>query len=276
MPDLIHSQPAWFIPHGGGPCFFMDWSMGPADTWDRMAVWLRGLAATLVVKPKAIVVISGHWEEKVFAVTGGASPPLLYDYDGFPEHTYQLTYPAPGAPALADKIVKLLIVAGLPARLDCERGFDHGVFVPFKLIFPAADIPVLQISLQQNLDPDLHLQLGRALASLRQEDVLIVGSGMSYHNMRRFGQSQATGDSVLFDHWLTLTVEQQDLAQRTRDLQNWAQAPAAMSAHPRAEHFIPLLVAAGSATAETGHRIFTDQVMCVQVSAFQFGAVTQA
>ncbi len=250
--------------------------MGPADTWDRMAVWLRGLASTLTVKPKAIVVISGHWEEKVFSVTGSANPPLLYDYYGFPEHTYQLTYPAPGAPVLAEKIVKLLTVAGLPARLDRQRGFDHGVFVPFKLIFPAADIPVLQISLQRNLDPDLHLQLGQALAPLRQQGVLIVGSGMSYHNMRGFGQSQATNNSVLFDHWLTQTVQQQDLAQRTRDLQNWAHAPAAMSAHPRAEHFIPLLVVAGAATVEPGHKIFTDQVMCAQVSAFRFGTMTQA
>jgi len=99
---------------------------------------------------------------------------------------------------------------------------------------------------------------------------------MSYHNMRGFGQPQATGDSVLFDHWLTQTVEQRDLAQRTRDLQNWVQVPAAMSAHPRAEHFVPLLVVAGTATAEPGYKIFTDQVMCAQVSAFRFGAMTQA
>lgn len=264
-------QPAWYIPHGGGPCFFMDWTLGPADTWNRMASWLRGLAATLPELPKAIIVISAHWEEPVFAVTAAARPVLIYDYYGFPEHTYQLTYPASGEPELAGRVVTMLEEAGLQSKLDPQRGFDHGMFVPFKLIFPAADIPVLQVSLQTNLDPQRHLQLGQVLADLRQQGILLVGSGMSYHNMQSFGQPQASRDSAQFDRWLTETIEQTDFTRRTHALLHWSDAPAALASHPRAEHLIPLLVIAGAATSEAGRRIFSDQVMAAEVSAYQFG-----
>lgn len=151
-------QPSIFIPHGGGPCFFMPWTMGPADTWERMAVWLRGLAATLPSRPKAVIVISAQWEEGAFAVTSAANPPLIYDYYGFPGHTYHLTYPAPGDSDLASRIVDLLSQSGLPAHVDATRGFDHGVFIPFNLIFPDADIPIVQVSLHQSLDPALDIR----------------------------------------------------------------------------------------------------------------------
>ena len=263
-------QPSLFIPHGGGPCFFMEWTMGPPDTWDRMADWLRGFAATLPKRPAAVVVISGHWEESVFAVTSAARPPLIYDYYGFPEHTYDLTYPAPGSPALAHRIVAMLTRAGLPSHADDQRGFDHGVFIPFKLMFPDADIPIVQVSLHTNLDPALHLEVGHALAPLRKEGVLIVGSGMSYHNMRGFGDPRSRPDSDVFDTWLTSAVAQTDAGSRNEALRNWASAPAARVAHPREEHLIPLMVVAGASSDGPGERVFSDHPMETAISAFRF------
>ena len=193
--------PTLFIPHGAGPCFFMEWSRGPRDEWNRTAAWLKGLIADLPERPKAILVVSGHWEEPAFTVGSADHPPLIYDYYGFPEHTYRLVFDAPGAPALASRIKDLLSDAGLPARTDATRGYDHGVFVPLKLVTPDADIPVVQLSLQRDLDPETHLAVGRALSPLRDEGVLIVGSGMSWHNMRGFTPA-FTAKSQAFDAWL--------------------------------------------------------------------------
>jgi aromatic ring-opening dioxygenase catalytic subunit (LigB family) len=267
---MTHTLPTLYIPHGGGPCFFMDWTMGPANTWDKMAAWLKQLLATLPVRPQALLVISAHWETAQPRLTGHAQPPLIYDYYGFPEHTYQLTYPAPGHPALAKEVHKLLTEAGIPADIDPERGLDHGVFVPFKLIDPEAQIPVIQLSLQAGLDPAQHLAIGRALAPLREQGVLIVGSGMSFHNMRAFGH-QAQAPSRIFDDWLTATVTAPE-AERTQSLINWSTAPQGQFAHPREEHLLPLMVVAGAAGSDPGSKIFEDEVMDSIVSAFQFGA----
>lgn len=159
------SLPTLFLPHGGGPCFFMDWN--PPDTWLKLKQWLRDLGNSGGAIPKAVVVISGHWEEPEFTVTAHRCPPLIYDYYGFPEHTYQLKYDAPGSPLLAQQICELLEQAGIPARSDAQRGFDHGVFIPFKVIYPAANIPVVQLSLRAGLDPEEHQMAGRALEPLR-------------------------------------------------------------------------------------------------------------
>jgi aromatic ring-opening dioxygenase catalytic subunit (LigB family) len=158
---MTERMPTFYIPHGGGPCFFMEWTLGPPDTWKRMEAWLRELGASLGIKPKAVVVVSAHWEEPEFTVTAAAAPQLIYDYSGFPQHTYHIRYPAPGAPALAARIQALLGQAGITSHADPERGFDHGVFVPFKLIYPNADIPVVQLSLKKGLDPKAHLAAGR-------------------------------------------------------------------------------------------------------------------
>ncbi|NLB57039.1 MAG: dioxygenase, partial [Gammaproteobacteria bacterium] len=178
-------MPTLFVPHGAGPCFFMDWN--PADTWDRMAAFLKGVAATLPEKPRAIVLVSGHWLEPGFSLTGHARPPLIYDYSGFPPHTYELTYPAPGEPELAERIAGLLGASGEQAGVDPARGHDHGVFIPLKLMFPKADVPVIQLSLRRDMDSAVHIRAGCALAPLRDEGALIVGSGMSFHNMRGYG-----------------------------------------------------------------------------------------
>src|SRR5205823_2443749 len=160
-----------YIPHGGGPCFFMEWTMGPPDTWDRMAAWLRRIAGTLPEKPKALLVVSAHWEEEVPTVTTSPAPALLFDYYGFPKSTYELTWPAPGSPDLAKRVRDLLGGAGIESRADDARGFDHGVFVPLKVAFPEANIPTVQLSLRAGLDPAEHIAIGRALAPLRDEGV---------------------------------------------------------------------------------------------------------
>lgn len=267
MNTVTQRLPVYYIPHGGGPCFFMEWS--PRDTWTGMGNHLRQLADDVGARPKAIVVISGHWEESAFTVNSASAPALLYDYYGFPEHTYQLTYPVNGDPALAQQVVGLLKDAGLPADQNPERGLDHGVFIPFKLIYPDAEIPVVQLSLLHGLDPAMHLRTGQALASLRDQGILIVGSGMSYHNLRGFGPAYAE-PSHQFDHWLTQTVTSDETVRNQR-LTDWRNAPAARLAHPREEHLLPLMVVAGAAGNDQGKKIFEDRIPDVTVSAFRFG-----
>jgi aromatic ring-opening dioxygenase catalytic subunit (LigB family) len=224
-------------------------------------------------RPKAVLVISGHWEAAQPTVHVGRNPPLLFDYYGFPEHTYRLTYPAPGSPKVAGRVRALLGEAGIASAEEAERGLDHGVFIPFLLIYPDASIPVVQLSLRQDLDPAAHLAIGRALAPLREEGVLIVGSGMSYHNLRYFGSTdpRIVASAQRFDDWLTASVEQPDAARRAAALETWSQAPDALLCHPRAEHLAPLFVAAGAAGADRGRRTFGDRIMGKAVSGFQFG-----
>jgi aromatic ring-opening dioxygenase catalytic subunit (LigB family) len=260
--------PTYFIPHGAGPCFFMEWTRGPADTWDKTASWLKGLLAALPERPKAILLVSGHWEEPVFTVGSGQHPPLIFDYNGFPEPTYRLRFDAPGSPELAQRVRDLLGQAGMPTAENAERGYDHGVFIPLKLVTPEADIPVVQLSLRADLDPDAHLAAGRALAPLRDEGVLIVGSGMSWHNMRGFSPA-FTGKSEAFDGWLSQAMT--DPTRREEAIRHWSQAPYAREAHPREEHLAPLFVAAGAAEGEPGRHAFRDIAMDVVISGYAFG-----
>ncbi|WP_291075286.1 class III extradiol ring-cleavage dioxygenase [Hyphomonas sp.] len=266
-------MPTLFIPHGGGPCFFMDWTMmgGPADTWDDTAAWLKSIPASLPEKPKALLVVSAHWEETEFTVSTAAAPDMIFDYYGFPQHTYELSYPAPGAPELAKRVQELMTSHGLPAPHAAERGYDHGVFVPLLVAFPDADIPILTLSLTGDLSPEKHLQLGKALSGLRDEGVLIIGSGMSYHNMRAFRTPAATAPSAEFDTWLTEALTGDDPERRWAQLSNWLDAPQARNSHPREEHLLPLMVAAGAAEGDIGEKVFSDNVMNATVSAFRFG-----
>lgn len=268
MPQRL---PTLFIPHGGGPCFFMDPPEGAPHLWDKMADYLRGLAGEVGQRPRALLIISGHWEAARPTLNVAARPGMLFDYYGFPEHTYRLTYPAPGAPDLAERVRALLDASGIASETDASRGFDHGVFIPMLLSFPEADIPVLQLSLQENLDPTEHLAIGVALAPLRDEGVLIVGSGMSYHNLRRLGGSDGNHESEAFDAWLTETATDPDPASRAAKLAAWEEAPGARDAHPREEHLLPLMVAAGAAGADTGRRTYADHLGGKALSGFQFG-----
>lgn len=244
----------------------------PHGMWTRLADYLRNLATTLPTRPTAIVLVSGHWVTPGFAVTGAANPELIYDYYNFPPHTYELQYPAPGAPALAARIVERLRGAGLAAAVDPERGYDHGMFVPLKLVFPDADLPVVQLSLRADYDPAAHLAAGAALASLREEGVLILGSGMSFHNMRAYGDPRATDAAAQFDAALTAAVVSAP-AERREALRDWEALPAARLSHPphAEEHFMPLLVAAGAGGDSAAQRDFSDEIMKVAISAFRFG-----
>lgn len=248
----------------------MDWTQGPADTWASTAAFLRGLPARLPAVPKALLVISSHWESSTPQVTAASAPALIYDYSGFPAHTYELTWPAPGAPGLASRVQQLLTTAGIHAREDKRRGLDHGVFIPLKVAFPEASIPTVQLSLKAGLDPEEHLAMGRALAPLRDEGVLILGSGMSYHNMRAFMTPQARQTSGLFADWLADAVAR-PVPQRDARLKGWAQAPGGRESHPREEHLLPLMVAAGAASADPGREIFRAEAMGAVISAIQFG-----
>jgi aromatic ring-opening dioxygenase catalytic subunit (LigB family) len=257
--------PSYYIPHGGGPCFFMD---DPDGAWTGMATFLRGLPDALPAVPRAILVVSGHWETKGFALTSGPQPSLLFDYYGFPPHTYQLRYDAPGAPALAEQAAQLLREAGFFARLDPARGFDHGVFVPLKVAFPDARIPVIELSLDRGLDAALHLAMGEALAPLREQNVLVIGAGMSVHNLRAWGDPRITRPAMEFDEWLNEAVSA-PAATRAAALSRWHEAPNARICHPRHEHLLPLMVAAGS-SPNPGQRVFHEMVLGAPIAGFRF------
>ncbi|MCW6510045.1 DODA-type extradiol aromatic ring-opening family dioxygenase [Lichenifustis flavocetrariae] len=263
-------QPTYFINHGGGPCFFLQ--AGPLRSAFRLLEdYLTAFAGTVPEPPRAVVLISGHWEEAVPTVNAGATPSLLYDYQGFPPHTYKLTWSAPGSPALATAVRDLLGSAGIASAANTSRGWDHGVFVPMKVMFPAAELPLVQLSLQHGLDPATHLAIGRALKPLRQQGVLIIGSGQSYHNMRGFMRGDARVDHAAeaFDAWLRERLV--DGATRDRALTAWEQAPGARQAQPHEDHLLPLMVAAGAASGEAGQVAFHGHALGKPISGFRFG-----
>jgi aromatic ring-opening dioxygenase catalytic subunit (LigB family) len=262
--------PVAFFPHGGGPWPFVETPFGTKAELDALASYLRSISSLPKTPPKALLVISAHWEERVPTVMTSAQPPMLYDYGGFPREAYEITWPAPGDPKLAARVQELLVAAGFATAADPKRGFDHGTFVPLKLAFESASVPCVQLSLRHGLDPAEHLRIGRALAPLRDEGVLIVGSGMSYHNMRGFGRSGSLGESQAFDAWLRESVAL-PAAERDARLTRWTDAPAARACHPREEHLLPLMVVAGAGGEDRGRVPYNEQLMGVQVSAVQFG-----
>lgn len=262
-----HRFPVLFISHGGGPWPYIE-EMRKKFAITEQA--LRQLPARLPARPDAIVVITGHWEAAQFTVSTATRPPMDYDYSGFPEHTYHLQYPAPGSPLLASRICTLLADAGIDSAEDPQRGFDHGTFVPLYLMYPQADIPVVLVSLKSDYDPAQHIALGQALQPLRDEGVLIIGSGLTYHNMRGFGRPESGPISEQFGHYLDQAVTQEP-AQRDALLCNWEQGPAARLAHPREDHLLPLMVVAGAAGNDRGQRLFEDRVFEVAMTSYQFG-----
>jgi aromatic ring-opening dioxygenase catalytic subunit (LigB family) len=195
---------------------------------------------------------------------------MVYDYYGFPDYTYRIRYDAPGDPQLAAQVAGLIEGAGMPARLDVTRGFDHGVYTPLNVMYPRADVPVVQLSLKAGLDPETHLALGRALASLREEAVLIVGSGLTYHNLRQFFTPRGWGPSREFDEWLRSVLLGQ--GERAKLLAAWEAAPSARAAHPREEHLLPLMVATGAAEYDTCELSYHEETFLggLTVSNFRF------
>ncbi|PSJ44690.1 dioxygenase [Zobellella endophytica] len=235
-----------YISHGGGPMPLL----GDPDH-SELVDSLTELAGTLR-KPSAILVISAHWEESVPTITSGANPSLIYDYYGFPPESYEIVYPCPGEPTLARHIQQVLERAGFPARLDSQRGFDHGLFVPLKLMYPQADIPCVQLSLVNNMDADTHIAIGRALQALSHDNLLVIGSGFSFHNMRAFfapNTPEIQASNQAFEDWLEETCSSTKLSEpeRARRLAQWELAPHARFCHPREEHLLPLHVCYGLA-----------------------------
>lgn len=256
--------PVLYLPHGGGPLPLMGEPSNRAIT-----EFLREIPKQLG-SPDSILVVSAHWEEPVAKTTAQSAPGLIYDYYGFPPETYEIQYPAPGDPALAARIESLFEVADLAIDRDFDRGFDHGMFVPLKLMYPDANIPCVQLSLVEGLDPDQHIAIGRALASLREQNVLIIGSGMSFHNLRAFANPDRETASR-FDDWLKDTCCNPlfDNLERESRLKHWEDAPGARYCHPREEHLIPLHVCFGAAAAGNTHAkiAMNDTVMGAPVSA---------
>jgi aromatic ring-opening dioxygenase catalytic subunit (LigB family) len=234
-----------------------------------LAAYLRGVSSRLPARPRALLVISAHWEEPEPTVMAHPAPPLQFDYYGFPAESYELTWPAPGAPELAARVRALLGGAGIPSRSNGERGFDHGTFVPLKLAFPEAEVPTLQLSLKTGLDPAEHLQIGRALTPLRDEGVFIIGSGMTYHNMRGMGP-HGHGAASAFDAWLRDAVTR-TASERDALLTAWQEAPAARAAHPREEHLLPLMVVAGAAGTDVGKVAYRGTLLGLELSGYAFG-----
>jgi aromatic ring-opening dioxygenase catalytic subunit (LigB family) len=266
--------PAIYLPHGGGPWNVMEDAFGDRSGYDRLRAWLVALGKEYAPKIKALLVVSAHWEERTPTLHFGSAPGMLYDYGGFPDFTYSLKWPAPGNPELAARAEGLLKAAGFEVKREEDRGYDHGTFVPLMVAFPEAKIPVAQLSLMSSLDPAAHFAVGRALEPLREEGVLIVGSGMSYHNMRGFfeGGRATVEASRRFDDWLAETVAIADPEKRRDALVAWRKAPGGLESHPRSEHLVPLFVVAGAAGADGGRRDYGGDLMGVKVSSHVFGA----
>ena len=254
-----------YLSHGGGPLPLL----GDASH-QAMVAFMRRLPERLE-KPEAILVISAHWEESVATLLDAPAPPLFYDYYGFPNEAYEVAYPAPGSPALAKRIVGLLERNQIPAGVDSHRGFDHGLFIPLKLIYPEADIPALQLSLLRGLNPTSHIALGRALRELVAENILVIGSGFSFHNMRAFawdGKSVPDSANENFQDWLiAVCTDTMSQAEREQRLREWEKAPSARYCHPREEHLLPLHVCLGMAD-KPATKIFDDYILGKRGVAF--------
>ena len=266
--------PTYFVSHGGGPWPWMKDQYGP--TYDKLAASLVDIKRQVGERPKAVLVVTSHWETEGFTVSSGTAPAMIYDYGGFPPHTYQIRYPAPGQPQLAERVAGLLNDAGQPAALDAGRGFDHGTFSMLAPIYPDADMPVVQLSIRQGYDPETHRAAGRALAPLRDEGVLILGSGLSFHNLRLFGQGGALA-SHAFDTWLQHVLLELSPQDRHAAMLDWSGAPYARHAHPREDHLVPLWVALGAAEQEAAACVYHEDNFfgALSVSSFRFGAAAE-
>lgn len=255
-----NNLPSLFVSHGAPSLVY---EKGPAHTF------LSGLG-TAIEGPRAILCVSAHWTTATPLVTGTPAPSLIYDFGGFAEELYTATYPAPGEPALAQRVVTLLRKNGIEAAADPQRGLDHGAWVPLKLMYPRADIPVVQLSVQPQQTPEHHLAIGRALRSLREEGVLIVASGSATHNLRDFFGRAIDAEPpeyvAAFDEWLQVSIENND---REALLGYLHAGPHAAANHPTPEHFLPMFVALGAGdTGRTLHRSYTFGVISMAAYAW--------
>lgn len=254
-----------YFSHGGGPLPIL------GDPGHQAMVDFMIQLPTQLSRPDFILVISAHWEENAATLLGAQSPPMFYDYYGFPPQAYEITYPAPGSPDYAARISELLENERIPTRIDPQRGFDHGLFIPLKLMYPQADIPCIQLSLLRGLDPGAHLALGKALRGLQNENILVIGSGFSFHNLRAFSWQNIDAPDPAndaFQDWLIETCTGAlTEPEREQRLMEWEKAPSARYCHPREEHLLPLHVCQGMAN-RPARLIFDDKILGKRGVAF--------
>jgi aromatic ring-opening dioxygenase catalytic subunit (LigB family) len=263
--------PTYFLSHGGGPWPWLKAESGVM--FDQLEASLHDVRHELGNAPRAVLVISAHWEADSFLLSSAARPPMEFDYYGFPDHTYRIRYDAPGARALAQTVREMLEHGGITSGLDAKRGFDHGTFTLMHAMYLEAQMPLVQLSLRADFDATDYLKVGELLDPLRDKGVLIIGSGFSYHNFREANCVRAA-TSVTFDGWLNDTLVVSPPDERWQRLVHWPAAPAARAAHPREDHLIPLMVAVGAAGNDVGARIYhqSDFVGQITVSSYCFGA----
>ncbi|CAB3810783.1 DODA-type extradiol aromatic ring-opening family dioxygenase [Paraburkholderia fynbosensis] len=267
----IEQLPTYFLSHGGGPWSYVEEPR--RKNYVNLERFLVELRPEMRSPVRAVLIISGHWEERGFAISSAAQPGMVFDYSGFPDYLYHIRYAAPGSPEIAARVLRLLAAGGMAARLDGERGYDHGTFSLMKVLAPDENVPIVQLSIDVSMDPALHVQVGRLLAPLRREGVLIIGSGFSYHNFA-IRDARAAPISQHFDAWLQHVLVQTEPAERTERLIRWEDAPYARDAHAREEHLIPLMVAVGAAEDEPGACVYheTAFLQFVTASSFRFGS----
>lgn len=270
MPRSENRLPTYYLSHGGGPWPWMRQQTG--TMYDVLDASLKDMRRRLGDAPKALLVVTAHWETPLFTFSASPQPGMIYDYSNFPPETYEITYDAPGLPALAHHAADLLAAGGMPSAIDTQRGFDHGTFSLMQGLYPQADMPIVQMSVRRDFDPAAHLEAGRLLAPLRDEGVLIVGSGLSYHNLRQMGAA-GHDPSHAFDAWLQQSLVGTGKDMRAQNLLHWESAPAARAVHPREDHLIPLHVAAGAALDDTAQMTYHEDAFLgsLAASSFQFG-----
>jgi len=262
-------MPTLFVSHGAGPCFFMNDAHGRfagLDCNSAATKWYKNLATQIGLvekgkygKPKAIIIFSAHWETNGIRITSRDKyPDLLYDYSGFPRETYEIKYATNGDPSLASRIQTAFKQHDIPSSLDNSRNFDHGVFVPLKLMFADGDIPIVQISIHQNLDVSFHQKLGKALSSVRDEGILIMGSGSASHGGNNPAEKQLAFVEHLNDiltHNTNSNSNTNTKETREKAMFEWEKIPCARMAHAREEHFIPLMPVIAAADFSIAERV---------------------
>ncbi|KAF2396475.1 Extradiol aromatic ring-opening dioxygenase [Trichodelitschia bisporula] len=263
------------LSHGGGPMP----AMGDPSHKDIVKSLKRRLPEILKLntpeRPQAIILITAHWSERNPTVSNGEKPKLFYDYYGFPPEAYKLQYDAPGSPAIAKEVVDALKSAGLKPQTDSQRGWDHGVFIPMLLIHPAADIPIIQLSVLSSESPTTHYEMGKALRPLRDRNVAIIGSGFaSFHNLRLMFSGALNDPTFRARHtdWnkaVTEGVSEPDAKLRQKKLEDWRSWPMANECHPPSagEHFMPLLVCAG-AGGDGAAGSYVDEFMGLDIHSY--------
>lgn len=266
MSNKTHSKEGQIVyfSHGGGPLPILN-----DPTHESMLTFMKALPEK-IHRPEGIIVFSAHWEEDTVTIQSGDDPGIMYDYYGFPKAAYEIKYPAKGSQSLAKKVSEAFDLSNIPYRLDDKRAYDHGSYIPLKMMYPKADIPVIQVSLNHNLDPLTHLNIGKSLRPLLKENILIIGSGFSFHNMRAYdftGKNAKDERNDAFQDRLIEICCRMGEEDKKESLETWEDLPYARYCHPREEHLLPLHVCVGLSEG-VGKTVFDDYIIGKRATAF--------